>query len=395
MPYYGADPEFFFEDKSGNPVAAEKLLPFKDKPMKYKPRHATSKRCDMFADGVQAEFTTRPVSCRAYFADGIHYALQHAYKLARRKGLRLAIKQAVPTPPAFFDGLKEESYELGCDPDFIAWMDGAERVGPDAHSCDHRFAGGHIHIGASSGQTISYLKKKEKRGKEMAALTLKIPERRIKLVKVLDATIGNFSVLLEPEPEAYTRRQAYGVAGSFRPKDYGVEYRTLSNYWLRNTFLYWSTLGWIKAISEKATPSKMDKLLEHVDPDAIIWAINECDRDAAWENWERIKPHFVDFLVDSYSNYKLSNEHKQDVYHTSPFHMKTMEFVAREGWQNVFGNDVVDAWILDKDREVHHGSGLTGGDKWARKIGKMKGFEAFEALPWQEDMAPIQFSFTT
>ena len=43
--------------------------------------------------------------------------------------------------------------------------------------------------------------------------------------------MGLTSVL---EDEDTQRRELYGQAGCFRPKPYGVEYRTLSNYWLKS-----------------------------------------------------------------------------------------------------------------------------------------------------------------
>ena len=50
----------------------------------------------------------------------------------------------------------------------------------------------------------------------------------------MDHTLGVYSVLWDKDDK---RRSMYGKAGSFRPKPYGMEYRTLSNRWIFNTDL--------------------------------------------------------------------------------------------------------------------------------------------------------------
>ncbi len=45
----------------------------------------------------------------------------------------------------------------------------------------------------------------------------------------MDAVLGIPAILLD---DGLLRKQLYGKAGAFRPKEYGVEYRSLSNFWV-------------------------------------------------------------------------------------------------------------------------------------------------------------------
>jgi hypothetical protein len=55
---------------------------------------------------------------------------------------------------------------------------------------------------------------------------------KITTVKALDIFCGIVSVFLDKDPTSPARRDLYGKAGSHRPKNYGVEYRAMSPWWL-------------------------------------------------------------------------------------------------------------------------------------------------------------------
>jgi len=96
-----------------------------------------------------------------------------------------------------------EAHVFGCEPDFNAWN---SRVNP-APRPPHPFmrsAGGHVHV------------------------ETKLPPKRV--VRNMDMFLGVPSVLMDAA--GASRRQLYGKPGAHRTKPYGVEYRTLSNFWI-------------------------------------------------------------------------------------------------------------------------------------------------------------------
>jgi hypothetical protein len=72
--------------------------------------------------------------------------------------------------------------------------------------------------------------------------------------KQLDWSLGLGSMLFDNNPAAKKRRSLYGAAGCFRPKSYGVEYRTLSNSWLASKEL----MEWVFATTKKSIEDLMD-----------------------------------------------------------------------------------------------------------------------------------------
>jgi len=55
---------------------------------------------------------------------------------------------------------------------------------------------------------------------------------------MMDLYLGVPSVLMD---KGELRKQLYGKAGAYRMKPYGVEYRTLSNFWIFSD----TTIGWV------------------------------------------------------------------------------------------------------------------------------------------------------
>lgn len=202
----GADPEAFFQDKDGKFVSAHDVLPG-TKLEPYKVENGAIQ-----VDGTAAEFNTDPASTAGEFVRNIRSVMTTLR--ARSPGLTLVIEPTCTFDDEYFKSLPEETRELGCNPDFNAYT-GQVNPAPDGDTT-MRTASGHIHLGWCEGvnpsDPIHF-------------------DDCLEVVKQLDYYLGLYSLLWDPDDK---RRQLYGKAGAFRPKPYGVEYRTMSNVWLRS-----------------------------------------------------------------------------------------------------------------------------------------------------------------
>lgn len=196
----GADPELFLQDSKGNFISSiGKFGGTKTNPRPV-PNFA-----DGFAvqeDNVAVEFNIPPTDDAKRFVRSIHDMVKYLEDYAAKLSLKLAI-----VPSAHFPK-KELAHPMakvfGCDPDFNVWML-RENPRPKAKDRALRSAGGHGHI--------AYTKD------------------NIGLGRACDLFAGCPSILFDPDRQ---RRLLYGKAGAIREKSYGIEYRTLSNYWIRS-----------------------------------------------------------------------------------------------------------------------------------------------------------------
>ncbi len=97
----------------------------------------------------------------------------------------------------------------------------------------------------------------------------------IKLIKAFDLFLGLQSVLLDSDID---RRSMYGKAGCYRFKDYGLEYRVLSNFWLNTN----ETISWVWDNVQKATEFVNNEGII-TNEEQIIEAINTSNKELAIE----------------------------------------------------------------------------------------------------------------
>ncbi len=203
----GADPEFFVKDQFGRFRSAHGLVPgTKEEPFKV-PKGAIQ------VDGMALEFNIDPAATEDEFVTNISTVIGE-------------MRKAVPdrfsfefVPSVKFHGnhmraQPEAATEMGCQPDFDSYTM-ADNPRPNG-ATTLRTASGHIHIGFCDGAD---------------PLDPDHIRRCAVLAKHLDLFLGIRSLEWDTDQ---TRRTLYGKAGAIRIKPYGLEYRVLSNAWLKD-----------------------------------------------------------------------------------------------------------------------------------------------------------------
>lgn len=114
----------------------------------------------------------------------------------------------------YYQSLPAELKVVGCDPDWDAYSERENKPMKESAVLNTRFAGGHVHVGWTENENV----------KDYSHLL-----SCISLAKQLDYYVSLPGLLYDRQPG---RRQFYGRMGQFRPKPYGVEYRTPSNWWI-------------------------------------------------------------------------------------------------------------------------------------------------------------------
>lgn len=250
----GADPELFFRNEDTLQSVVGILGGSKENPFPI------GNGCAIQEDNVAAEFCIPPAHDAKEFIASINYALSNIQERANKLGLSLATLTASGEfPPEQLRNRQARTF--GCDPDFNAYtMQPNPRPRTDNKLL--RSAGGHVHVGTDKD--------------------------KIAIVRTMDLLLGVPSVLLDKDEE---RRKLYGKAGCYREKPYGVEYRTLSNFWIWNN----KTIAWVYHQVQEAIKF-CDEFIDNVskeDTDNIILSINTNDKETAQklvDKWSLVLP---------------------------------------------------------------------------------------------------------
>ena len=215
---YGADPELFLQDRSGEYKSAIGLIGGS----KENPRYIDENGSAVQEDNVAVEFNIPPAKTRKEFIDSIGKVLGYLHEYVGAQGFSLSVVPAAYFPPSELMDLR--ALVFGCDPDFNVWTKTVND--PPEITKEHRTlrsSGGHIHV--------SWDNPNQESGE--------------KLVMAMDVFLGAASIAYDSDT---LRRKLYGKAGCFRFKPYGIEYRTLSNFWIKSPQL----VGWAFDQSQKA-----------------------------------------------------------------------------------------------------------------------------------------------
>lgn len=211
----GADVEVFLQHKlTREIVSAEGYI----RGSKYNPFvfDRANKFFTTSLDNVLAEFTIPPARSKEEFFNSLTKSLNYINSSIPEE-LCTAIQPAARLDDRFLQ--TEQALVFGCEPDYNAYTL-TENPKPSSQDMNLRSAGGHIHIGFN-------VTKDEKANDH--DFTLKEIQERAEVIKAMDLFVGVPSIIMEPDNQ---RKELYGKAGAFRPKNYGVEYRTISNFYL-------------------------------------------------------------------------------------------------------------------------------------------------------------------
>ena len=251
----GADPELMLCSPEGKLISAIPLIPgTKEEPTKVK--------CGAIQhDNVMAEFNVDPAASSEEFEHNTREVLRELIKFVAPN--RLLVRASANYP---VDALSSEEAQIfGCDPDFDSWTLMMNEFDSTKASGRFRSAGGHFHIGYKDST------------KEM----LSDPYGKIEVVKMLDIFQGVPSVLLDADPTAPKRRSLYGKAGAHRPKDYGVEYRALGNFWVRSPALLHLMYELANVAVELTLQGESGRVIEAAGEKKVQKAINRSDKGGA------------------------------------------------------------------------------------------------------------------
>lgn len=208
----GADPEIFLT-KNGSIIGAEKIIPnglYGSKQATYGFWDGAAK---LTLDGVQAEFRTVASYCRA----GVGRSIASSFMALRDHlraldGVTPSFDTTIEVPKEEFKTLSAAAKQLGCNASMNAYKgDKSIRVKKDFRT---RSAGGHLHFGLGAKTHLML--------------------HRTRLPRLFDVLVGIPSVMIDRDPGQVARRLTYGRAGEYRLPYHGIEYRTLSNFWLRS-----------------------------------------------------------------------------------------------------------------------------------------------------------------
>lgn len=251
----GADIEVFVKNAiTGTIISAEGLIGG----TKKNPLALERKGCALQEDNVMAEFNVPATNNPVDMYDNIVYTL-NTITSRLPEGFDIEIAASAVIPEEFLQ--TEQAMQIGCDPDFNAWIDAANTP-PEIESLNGlRSCGGHIHI--------SYDNPNKTTSKE--------------IIKALDLFLTLPSIIMDTDTR---RRTIYGKAGAHRLKSYGVELRTLSNFWIKDResvkFIFNGIAKAINFINE-------GKILSIHDSTFLVQAINNQNVEAAKELIDKFK----------------------------------------------------------------------------------------------------------
>lgn len=332
-PYMGCDPEFFFKDASGKIIGAEKFIPKNG--MVHEDVNGTGDS-KFIIDGVQAELNPRPNYCRANLANEIKacMVMLAGEMKARGNGLTADFSRTVIIDKDKLMELDEKARMFGCAPSkSTSKTAGVKIASVDPIKYRTRAAGGHIHIGKGTSQPL--------------ARALRLDAART--VDMLDILCGNTAVLVDRDEGNIERRKMYGRAGEYRLPAHGLEYRTLSNFWLTAYPLMSFAFGMARLAVQVMADSNHEALykefMSKVKMRNVHAAINHNDFDTAMDNFQAVEKTMLQICGDT-DRYAVHENNIKEFHHF-------VKMVKHKGMGYWFKQDPITHWT--NIREAHIG----------------------------------------
>lgn len=337
---FGCDPEFFFTVQ-GKTIGAEKIIPKKGIKYKAKTTHNTEggytakgTESKIIIDGVQAELNPRANTCRANLGNEISQCFRELYKkMQKNKSVKADFSQMIEITQEEMDSLDASSKQFGCMPSYNTYGENKIKV-KDASKYLKRSAGGHLHIGFVDTDTEKLLN-----------------TRTDEVVKVLDIILGNTCVLIDRDKGNIERRKNYGRAGEYRKPKHGLEYRTLSNFWLKSYQLMSFVTGMARLAVCIVASDLTNEITSKVNEKDIQKAINKNDFKLAYKNYNAIKNTLTE--ITQKGDYPITKDTQE-----------AFEYFIKMGVDHWFKEDPMEHWI--KLPEGHE----TGWESFLNKIAK-------------------------
>lgn len=318
-PSIGADPELFIT-KRKSVVSSDEVLTRNGNNGEYR-YNGYGK---IVQDGIQVELNPNYAFCRETF-NVIIMRLILTLSGMLKSGEKIDRNVTTQLTKRKFGSLPDDKKMFGCQPSDNIHTKEQSVMMLDPSVYLYRSAGGHIHLGNPLAQTKN----------NKLSQIIQDPAR---LIPIIDIVAGNTLVLIDRDPGNVERRKNYGRAGEYRVQDYGltsfghpnigIEYRTLSNFWLLAPELCSLATGLVRTALAICYDDLDKELLKLVELPKIIEAINNNDYELARANYNLYKDFLANLAPDSYTG----------------FDKRTIEYLAGVGIERVFGKDIEKNW---------------------------------------------------
>lgn len=334
----GCDPELFIR-VGRRVVGSEKAIPDEGLDIAG---YTYGTSCKIIQDGVQVELNPAPNHCRANLGNDIKSSFLALKKQLDEKGMKIDMRQVVKIQKKELESLSENNRQLGCGPSLNLYGKEPIKVNPKTYRI--RSAGGHLHFGI-----------------------LADPK---KIVPLFDFFVGNTCVRIDRDMSQLVRRLNYGRASEHRLPPHGIEYRTLSNFWLRSYPLMSLVMGlgriahtisggrWSDGCSKyyeivevvNGRNDVYEYLMDQIDLKLLERAINKNDDELAIPHYLLLKQFVEDFIPHVY----YPGQSSPQTFTLWPCALPWFDFFIQKGLDHWWPNDPMKNWC---NMNEGHGSG--------------------------------------